>query len=111
MVQYVIEQRDLDVNAQIADQLSGTIVELSNEKYSSNVIEKCIEHNLAEKKQQMIEELLGVDTFIPILVNPYGNYVVQKALEQAGDDQRGRLLKVNFFFVEGERKQKMKNRN
>ncbi len=34
------------------------------------------------------------DSFYSMLENPYGNYVVQKALEHADDSRRLRLLKV-----------------
>ena len=40
VVQYVIELKSLDANAKIADNLSGSIKELANQKFSSNVIEK-----------------------------------------------------------------------
>ena len=40
VVQYVIELKMLPVNGRIVDALRGSILELSNEKFSSNVIEK-----------------------------------------------------------------------
>lgn len=40
VIQYVIELKDLNTNGRIVDRLKGTILELSNEKFSSNVIEK-----------------------------------------------------------------------
>ena len=40
VVQYAIGLKDLQVNARITDKLAGSIVELSNEKFSSNVVEK-----------------------------------------------------------------------
>jgi hypothetical protein len=40
VVQYVIELKMLPVNGRIVDTLRGSIIELSNEKFSSNVIEK-----------------------------------------------------------------------
>ena len=42
----------------------------------------------------MIEELLALESFSCMLLNPYGNYVIQKALEQAAGKLRTRLLKV-----------------
>ena len=40
VIQYVIELKNMEVNGRIVDNLKGSILELSNEKYSSNVIEK-----------------------------------------------------------------------
>ncbi len=42
----------------------------------------------------LIEELLLLDSFTEVLLNPYGNYVIQKALEEAPEEQQHRLLKV-----------------
>lgn len=40
VVQYVVDLKDMETNGHIIDKLKGTIMELSNEKFSSNVIEK-----------------------------------------------------------------------
>ena len=40
VIQYVVDLKNMDVNGRIVDKLKGTILELSNEKFSSNVIEK-----------------------------------------------------------------------
>ena len=40
VIQYVIELKDLDVNQRLSAMLLGTIILLSSEKFSSNVIEK-----------------------------------------------------------------------
>jgi len=53
----------------------------------------------------LIDELLTVDSFLPMLSNPYGNYVVQKALEHADEKRINKLLKVLFLYT------KDKNRN
>lgn len=40
VIQYVIERKNIEINGKIVDQLKGSILELSSEKFSSNVIEK-----------------------------------------------------------------------
>lgn len=40
VTQYVIGLKDMEINGKIVDRLKGGILELSNEKFSSNVIEK-----------------------------------------------------------------------
>ena len=47
----------------------------------------------------MIDELLQLESFYYMLANPYGNYVVQKALEQADEIRLNKLLKVFDMFV------------
>lgn len=42
VIQYVIDLKNFEINGKIVDRLEGSILELSNEKFSSNVIEKVI---------------------------------------------------------------------
>jgi len=53
---------------------------LAKQKFSSNVIEKCLEFNTNEVRDQMVEEILQAPSFYEFLVDQYGNYVIQKAL-------------------------------
>lgn len=42
VVQYVLDLNSMSVNGRVVDKLKGFILELSNEKFSSNVIEKVL---------------------------------------------------------------------
>lgn len=83
MVQYVLELKSVDINKQIGKQLLGSLLELGREKFSSNVIEKCLEHNSSEVKEAMVKEILSADSFYDFLLDQYGNYVIQKSLSVA----------------------------
>jgi len=66
----------------------GNICALSVQKFSSNVIEKCIrvaEHNT---RKALIEELLNRSRLEKLLRDSFGNYCVQTALEYAEPGQR-----------------------
>eukprot|EP00830_Metopus_es_P013151 TRINITY_DN3143_c0_g1_i2.p1 TRINITY_DN3143_c0_g1~~TRINITY_DN3143_c0_g1_i2.p1 ORF type:complete len:522 (-),score=86.42 TRINITY_DN3143_c0_g1_i2:4-1512(-) len=93
VVQYIIDLKRLAINSRIADKLKGSILHLSNKKYSSNVIEKLLENNEKEKKEQIIDEVLTVESYLSLLLDPYGNYVIQKALDFSTEKQRHFLLK------------------
>jgi pumilio RNA-binding family len=76
----------------ICNCLLGDARLLSIHKYASNVVEKCIEYCEEEDKRLLIEELLGDNnsdsaeenmSLYKMMDNKYGNYVVQKAIEQA----------------------------
>lgn len=58
MVQYVLELKSLEINKLIGKRLLGSLLNLGREKYSSNVIEKCLEHNSSEVKEAMVKEIL-----------------------------------------------------
>lgn len=68
------------------EELKGHIVELSQNRYASNVIEKCLVYNTPEQKQAIINELLLQSEDPATIVadlsrHEFGNYVVQKMLE------------------------------
>ena len=43
VIQYVLDLKMIDVNREVGVQLLGSLLALSREKFSSNVIEKCLE--------------------------------------------------------------------
>jgi hypothetical protein len=65
-----------EVNKRIGEKLLGTLLQLGMEKFSSNVIEKCLEHNCSEIKEAMVREILSADSFYDFLTDQYGNYVI-----------------------------------
>lgn len=70
VVQFVLELRDSGVNHLIGQGLLGSLLLLSVKKFSSNVIEKCLEHTTAETKAQMVNEIMtGTDSFYEYLMN------------------------------------------
>lgn len=100
VIQLILEKgaRPEDKKA-ICHSLIGDVRILSIHKYASNVVEKCIEHWEPEDKQLIIQELLGEKigvsdqksehlSLYKMMDNKYGNYVVQKALEEASSEQR-----------------------
>lgn len=92
VVQYVLDLKDFDVNTRVGQELLGSLIELCNEKYSSNVIEKCLEHNHKEIKNQMVKEMLTADSYLNFLTDQYGNYVIQKTLGVAEKDDLDMLI-------------------
>ena len=67
-------------------------VNYSNQKYSSNVIEKLF--TIEELKPKLIEKLKHPDIVRNLLLEKYGNYVVQKGLHFAEKKDRDVLLKI-----------------
>ena len=69
VVQYVLELKSVDINKQIGQRLLGSLLLLGREKFSSNVIEKCLEHNSTEVKEAMVREILSADSFYDFLLD------------------------------------------
>lgn len=53
------------------------------QKYSSNVVEKCIECAGQEHHIHIIRELITSPKLDQIMQDPYGNYVIQAALNSS----------------------------
>lgn len=58
-MQHVLERGKAQERSQIIGKLTGKIVRLSQHKYASNVVEKCLEHGDAAERELLIEEIIG----------------------------------------------------
>jgi hypothetical protein len=83
VVQYILDLNEHQFTTPMCQGFEGQIVELSKQKFSSNVIEKCIRCAELPVKAMMIQELLDVEELEILMRDSYGNYVVQTALEFA----------------------------
>jgi hypothetical protein len=83
VVQYILDLNDPSFTTPLCLGFRGKIAELSMQKFSSNVIEKCIRCAEMTAKAAMIEELLDVEQLERLMRDSYGNYVIQTALEFA----------------------------
>jgi hypothetical protein len=86
VVQYILDLNDPSFTNPLCVGFSGKISELSKQKFSSNVIEKCIRCADHTTKRIMIEELMNQDELEKLMRDSYGNYVIQTALEFAPPD-------------------------
>jgi hypothetical protein len=83
VVQYILDLNDPAFTTPMCQGFHGKICELAKQKFSSNVIEKCIRCAEPPIKAMMIEELLDVEQLEQLMRDAYGNYVIQTALEFA----------------------------
>lgn len=98
VVQYVIDLNSPNINARLAFIFIGSMQELSTQKFSSNVIEKCLQQNRSEVQQAMIQEIGQGKNLARMLPDQYANYgknylVVQRALSLAAPPLLARMLK------------------
>ncbi|KAL5987969.1 hypothetical protein ACLOJK_035731 [Asimina triloba] len=72
-------------------ELKGKYACLSMKRFSSHVVEKCIQSSQTET---VIEELMISNNLHNLICNPFGNYVIQTALRIAKDDLHDRLVET-----------------
>lgn len=92
VVQYILDLNDNRFSDGVIRQFAGNVCALSVQKFSSNVIEKCVRVAEHSTRKMLIEELLNRTRLEKLLRDSYGNYCVQTALDYAEPNQRALLV-------------------
>eukprot|EP00002_Diphylleia_rotans_P014803 TRINITY_DN287_c0_g1_i1.p1 TRINITY_DN287_c0_g1~~TRINITY_DN287_c0_g1_i1.p1 ORF type:complete len:781 (+),score=164.92 TRINITY_DN287_c0_g1_i1:61-2403(+) len=83
VVQYIADLQIDHVNNTLCMSFLDKIFELSAQKFSSNVIEKCLRLSKGEPRSAMVRQLAKPEGILLLLQDPFANYVVQTALSVA----------------------------
>ncbi|KAL7754382.1 hypothetical protein RI367_000363 [Sorochytrium milnesiophthora] len=92
VVQYVLDLGSAELSDSIVRRFVGHVCVLSMQKFSSNVIEKCIRVAVPEVRRQLIGELVDSSKMESLMRDSYANYVVQTSLDYADPTQRAALI-------------------
>ena len=93
--QYIIENEPLDLKLKTIQKILPELLNICKTKYSSNAIEKCLEFNCKEIHLILLEKILEKEeNVIELITNPFGNYIIQKALCVCDNKSYEYLLKV-----------------
>eukprot|EP01065_Artemidia_motanka_P021214 TRINITY_DN2533_c0_g2_i1.p1 TRINITY_DN2533_c0_g2~~TRINITY_DN2533_c0_g2_i1.p1 ORF type:complete len:865 (+),score=255.01 TRINITY_DN2533_c0_g2_i1:162-2756(+) len=87
VVQYILDMEMDFVNVRMIRNFIGNIAPLSMNKFSSNVIEKCLRIAPDDVRQSVMEELVEPSKLQLLLQDQFANYVVQTALNTASAAQ------------------------
>jgi len=87
----------------VSERIKGKVVEMANQKYSSNAVELCVECSDAKHRKSLVKEMFAnAETLTELLQNDYGNYVIQKALDVSRGDELQKLLKYFHPIIDGQ---------
>lgn len=98
VIQHVLEHGKRRDKSMIVSKMKGQVLQLSQHKFASNVVEKCVEYGTPQERTVMLEEILngkGPEGASPLLVmmkDQYANYVIQKIIDVVDDSQRDVLM-------------------
>lgn len=81
-MQHLLGQNIPGVEDNLLGRLEGKFASLACNKYASNVVEKFFVKS-GEQSTKIIKELISSPSLSMLLVDPFGNYVIQKALKVA----------------------------
>ena len=95
VIQFVMNKKDYQINDIILQKIINNLIKYSKQKYSSNVIEKCLE-TCSPNGVNKIIEILKNDIIIRDLIKDiFGNYVIQKLLIVCPNDNiRSHILGI-----------------
>jgi len=93
VIQHLLVYGKPSDRAEIAKQVRGKILQFSQHKFASNVIEKCVQYGNDEQRRWLIDEICADPNGLEIMMkDQYANYVVQKILDVCDVDQREHLI-------------------
>lgn len=92
VVQYIIDLSEPCFTEPLSRSLLGNISYLSKQKFSSNVIEKCIRCSGPETRAMLIREISASSEIEKLLRDSFANYVVQTAMDMADDECKALMI-------------------
>lgn len=95
VIQYILTLKDKSYNRKIIKLLMNDIIFLSKQKYSSNVVEKCFDFCDEITQEELIDSVSSPEIISELIMDMYGNYVIQKALSATKPETQLYMLTVN----------------
>lgn len=92
VVQYILDLDEILYTRPLCQSFRGKIVALSKQKFSSNVMEKCLRVSDPNTRSVMIDEVLSNNELERMLRDSFANYVVQTALDYSEPQQKQRMV-------------------
>jgi hypothetical protein len=92
VIQSILTKKESPIVKDFIIEINKNLIFYSNNKFSSNALEKCFENE--SMKNIVLDTLLNKDIFEKIILDKFGNYVVQKAIAKADDNRRNYMLQL-----------------
>jgi hypothetical protein len=92
VVQYILDLNEPFFTEPLVAMFKGKVGQLSRQKFSSNVIEKCLRCAQEASRDMLIDEMIQPNEVEKLLRDSFANYVVQTALDYASKETRQRLV-------------------
>ncbi|GMH47162.1 hypothetical protein TrRE_jg3733, partial [Triparma retinervis] len=103
VVQYVLDVCSDEEAHAVCQSVAGRVSMLAIQKFSSNVMEKCLEKANDKTQELYLREISHPEKVKDLMSDPFGNYVVQRALAVATHAQAVRLVEAMRPHLSGMR--------
>lgn len=92
VVQYILDLGEPHFTEPLCKSFHGNIPALSKQKFSSNVIEKCLRTADHQISRQMVDEMLSGNELEKMLRDSFANYVIQTAMDFSDPDTHAKIV-------------------
>jgi hypothetical protein len=98
VIQHILEINKGQNCVEIYKAIKGKVYDLSIHRFASNIIERCLYFGTNEQKNDLIDEVLKKEdkannSIISLVKDKYGNYVVQKMIENSDNVKKDEIIK------------------
>jgi len=97
-IQYALEFYPYDCEA-VLEKILVRVISYSSQKFSSNVIEKCLSNVQPAYLKRVIGEIMKGDRLADLMKNKYGNYVLLHVLLASTKDDKERIMQGIFKYT------------
>ncbi|KYR00682.1 hypothetical protein DLAC_02721 [Tieghemostelium lacteum] len=94
VVQYVLDLPFNGLASEMAKRFFGNVPILATQKFSSNVVEKCLSVTDPTTRGVLIQEVIDYNNLLHLLQDPYANYVIQTSLTISEPHQHTKLVEA-----------------
>ncbi len=98
VIQHVVEHGDSEERGVIMRLVRSEVATLSQHKFASNVVERCLQFGSMDEREILVEMLTvgdgGASPLNHLVRDQFGNYVVQRVLDVAKPAQRERVAAI-----------------
>jgi hypothetical protein len=97
IIQSILTKEGSPIVKDFINEINKNIIVYSNNKFASNAVEKCFENE--SMKNEVLDKFLQKDIFEKIILDKFGNYVVQKAIAKADNERKKYMLQLLIPLV------------
>jgi len=101
IIQYIIDSWGVGSCTSVTQVIADNIVTLSLQKFSSNVVEKCLDLiDLQTPALWCREIFINIHNFLTLVKNKYGNYVLNRALQKMSFHEKKELRESMAYHLQ-----------